>query len=393
MINPQRSVMILGAAFRRRGGFPFGLYERDRLLHTYIIGQTGTGKSTLLGNMIHEDLKAHRGLCLIDPHGDLAEALAPLLGDDDVFWDAADPNSPYGYNPLTRASDAHRPLIASGLIDALKKQWADAWGVRMEHLLRYAILALLEQPSADLTQIVRLYIDRNFRQSIVDRVRDPQVLHFWRVEFPSMNFKTAADGVAPIANKLGALLAHPIVRQALCQPRQPLRFRRLMDQGRKIIVNLAKGRIGSDTADVLGGLVIASLFNAALSRHDAAEQTRRPFFLYVDEFHSFTTLAFAGLLSEVRKYGIGAVLAHQYTAQTEPHIEQAILGNAGSLIAFRTSAADAAIMAKELSQEQPDNLVTLGNFEAICRIMVDGERTRSFTMHTYPSSLPGIPKV
>jgi energy-coupling factor transporter ATP-binding protein EcfA2 len=388
MQSGNSNILLLGDAYRRRGDRTFGMRLADRLHHLYIIGQTGTGKSTLLQTMIRQEITGRQGLCLIDPHGDLAESLASLIGPDDIYWDVADATSPYGYNPLTPTTAQLRPLVASGLIDALKKQWADAWGVRMEHLLRYAIHALLEQPRADLRDIVRLFIDRAFRTEILERVSDPQVLHFWQREFPAMNYKTAVDGVAPIANKLGAFLAHPIVRHAITEPEQPLRFRKLMDEGRVVIVNLAKGHIGNDVANVLGGLLVASLFNAALSRHDQPESQRAPFFLYVDEFHSFTTLAFAAMLAEVRKYGLGVILAHQYAEQAEIAVEHAILGNAGSLVTFRLGALDAPLFAPLFVPLQPVDLTGLANFEAYARIMVDGSRSRPFSMRGWPPVMP-----
>ncbi len=372
--------VLLGNAYSRHGDRSFGMLGPDRLLHLYIIGQTGTGKSTLIANMVRQDMAKGQGLCLIDPHGDLAECLVPYLGPDDLYWDVADPDNPYGYNPLTRTGDTHRPLVASGLIDALKKQWADAWGVRMEHLLRYAILALLEQSKADLSDIVRMFIDRKFKNEILVSVTDPQVRHFWEQEFPAMNYKTAVDGVAPIANKLGAFLAHPIIRKSVTVPETPLRFRRIMDNGQVLVVNLAKGRIGNDNANVLGGLLTASFFNAALSRHDLPESERHPFFLYVDEFHSFTTLAFADMLSEIRKYGLGVVLAHQYTEQADITVQHAILGNTGSIIAFRLGALDAPLIARQFDPVTPLDLVNQPNHRAFVRIMVDGHRFRPFTM-------------
>lgn len=387
MNRSHKQVVLLGNAYRRRGSVPFGIRLRDRLLHLYIIGQTGTGKSTLLQSMIRQDAKVGQGLCLIDPHGDLAASLAPMLRPDDIYWHVADPLSPYGYNPLTHTTEPFRPLVASGLIDALKKQWADAWGVRMEHLLRYSLLALLEQPRSDIREVVRLFIDRPFRNQVIERVRDPQVRQFWTVEFPAMNYKTAVDGVAPIANKLGALLAHPIVRQAICEPERPIRFRKLMDEGGILIVNLAKGRIGADIANVLGGLWVASLMNAALSRHDTPEAGRTPFMLYVDEFHSFTTLAFASAMAEVRKYGLGVTLAHQHIEQADPAVYEAILGNTGSILTFRVGAFDAPKLATQLATAAVPDLLNLANYESFARIMVDGEKTKAFSVRTWPPNL------
>lgn len=382
-------ITYLGDAHRRMDEIPFGIRLPDRLLHLYIIGQTGTGKSTLLGNMARQDARQGIGFCLIDPHGDLAGELHDGLGAGHMYWDVADPACRLGYNPLTHVSAPLRPLIASGLIDALRKQWADAWGVRMEHLLRYAILALLEQPRADIRDVMRLFVERPFRQEVVARLTDPQVLQFWTQEFPAMNYKTAIDGVAPIANKLGAFLAHPVVRRAICEPADPLRFRRIMDEGRILIVNLAKGRLGADMANVLGGLVVASIMNAAFSRHDQPEAKRRPFMLYVDEFHTFTTSAFASLLSEVRKYGLGATLSQQYVEQSERAVFDSIMGNVGSLMAFRVGALDAPLIRDQLGLDAVDDLITLPNHRAFLQLMVDGAKTRAFTFTTRPAGRYG----
>ena len=380
-------ILMLGDAYRGTGDFPFGVKSADRMMHFYLVGQTGTGKSTLLRNMALQDAAAGRGFCLIDPHGDLALQLSTTLAAPHIYWDVADPESPYGYNPITAVSAGFRSLVASGLIDTLKKQWSDAWGARMEHLLRYAILALLEQPQADLRDIMRLFVEKDFRRSVVGRIKDEQVYRFWTREFPNMNYQNAADGVAPIANKLGAFLSNPVVRAALCAPREPLRFRRLMDDGAHFIVNLGKGRLGADVSNVLGGLITANLMHAAFSRHDLPEAERRPFFAYIDEFHNFTTSVFAGMLSEVRKYGLGLTLAHQHIVQTETAVFEAVLGNVGTLIVFRVGALDAPVFARQLSGIREDDLTYQPNYRAFIQLMVDGQKLRPFSMQTFPSPI------
>lgn len=384
MLPFHNHVTRLGFAYSRRGDFPFGIRLADRLMHLYVIGQTGTGKSTLLLNLASQDARDGLGFCLIDPHGDIATHLTSRLSATHTYWNAADPASPYGYNPLTRVSAPYRPLIASGLIETLRKQWSDAWGARMEHLLRYAILALLDQPLADIRDIVRLYVDKGFRRSVVSRVSDPQVSHFWKREFPNMNYQNAADGVAPIANKLGAFLANPVVRKAVCEPDEPLRFRKIMDQGEALIINLAKGQLGSDNANVLGGLIVSSFMNAAFSRNDQPEYERRPFILYVDEFHSFTTSAFAGMLSETRKYGLGLTLAHQHIVQTDKEVFEAVLGNVGSLMVFRVGAEDAPTFTRQLGTVDLRDLVNLPNYRAFVQLLVLGKKTPAFTSITCP---------
>lgn len=336
MMHPP--VTTLGLAWSRYGGKSFGVRQADRLQHFYVIGQTGTGKSTLLLNMALQDAAQGIGFCLIDPHGDLAEKLAVQVGDRALVWWPYDRDCPLGYNPLTRTSPALRPLVTSGLIATLRHQWADAWGVRMEHLLRHAVLALLDQPATDLRDVMRLFLNQAFRKEVIARITDPLLLQFWTEEYPGMNYKTAADDVVPIANKLGTFLSHPVVRKALCDPAEPLRFRALMDEGRILIVNLAKGRLGSDIANLLGGLVVSSLTHAAFTRDLAS--ARRPFMLYVDEFHNFTTDALAETLSETRKYGLSLTLAQQHCRQSSDALFAGIMGNVGSLVAFRTGPLD-----------------------------------------------------
>ena len=376
---------MLGLAHHRyRGGVEFGIGQSDRLLHHYIIGQTGTGKTTLLANMTKQDAEQGTGFCLIDPHGDLARQLSAHLGADHIYWNVADQHSPYGYNPLTSTSAALRPLVASGLIETLKKQWRDAWGARMEHLLRFAILALLELPKTDLRDILPLFLDRTYREQVISRLTDPQVIRFWREEYRAMNYKTSMDGVAPIANKIGAFLAHPVVRAALCDPLEPLRFRTLMDDGAAVIISLAKGQLGADTANVLGGLLVSSITNAAFTRHTLAEHARKPFFLYVDEFPTFSTTALADTLSEARKYALGLVLAHQHTSQADPDLLQSIIGNVGTVMVFRIGALDTPLLLRQLEAVTEHDLIHAPNYRAFVQLMVHGVKSRTFSASTFP---------
>lgn len=377
-------VTILGTTLGRRPYRRFGIHLSDRLFHQYIIGQTGTGKSTLMLNMMRQDVVAGQGFCLIDPHGDLAQEVVEIAGNDAVYWDAADPACPVGYNPMTFVTEQYRPLVASGLIDTLKKQWADAWGARMEHLLRHALLALLSRPRSSLQDIIPMFMEAGFRKEVLAHVVDEQVRRFWTSEFPKMNYKTAADGVAPIANKLGAFLAYPAVRKAVCDPERPLRFRELMDQGRTLVVNLAKGRLGADIANILGGLIVSSLGLAAYSRQSQPIEERKPYFLYIDEFHSFTTTAFADMLSELRKYRLGLVLSHQHTSQLDKGVLDAILGNVGTLLAFRVGAIDATILARQFGADIPceRDLVNLPNQEVYIRLMIEGTKCKPYSAST-----------
>jgi DNA helicase HerA-like ATPase len=382
-----RSVLIttIGTTLGRHDPRLFGIRSADRLFHIFILGQTGTGKSSLLSSLVRQDIEHGRGFCLIDPHGDLAVAVAD--GSSQLtYWNVADPASPYGYNPLARVAPEFRPLVASGLIETLKKQWPDAWGARMEHLLRFAVLALLEQEHATLANILPLFLDKEFRAEVVDAITDEQVRQFWTVEYPKLRYQMSGDGVSSIANKLGAFLAHPVVRKAVCEPKEPLHFRQIMDQGGMLVVNLAKGRLGADISNLLGGLIVSGIASAAYSRQDQPEQERRPFFLYVDEFHSFTTSAFADMLSELRKYALGLTLTTQYFGRIDSDAREAILGNVGTLISFRVGATDAALLARQFGEDlpRPRDLVGLANYEMFAKLMVDGVQTKPFSAKTLP---------
>lgn len=375
--------VTLGTAYHHYTPYAFGQTLPDRLLHTYVIGQTGTGKSTLIENLARQDIDRGQGFCLIDPHGELAETLSDHP--DVLNWRVADPESRLGYNPLLGVSASRRHLVTSGLIEALRKQWADAWGPRMEHLLRYAVLALLEQPQADLRDIMRLFLESDFRRQAVTRIIDPQVHAFWSREYPAMNYRTSADGVAPLANKLGALLSNPVARKTLCEPEQPLRFRKLMDTQQHLVINLSKGQLGADTANVMGGLLLASIVNAAFSRADTEAARRRPFILYVDEFHHFSTAVFADALSECRKYGLGVVLAQQYTTQTDRDVLEAIFGNVGTILALRVGALDAPMIAQQLLAVSPEQLIMQPNHRAFVQMIVQGQKQMPFSADLHPS--------
>ncbi|MFH1793767.1 MAG: type IV secretion system DNA-binding domain-containing protein [Pseudomonadota bacterium] len=385
-MNTHDQVTQIGTTLGRIDGRPFGIRQADRLFHLFAIGQTGTGKSSLLRSLVQQDIKAGRGFCLIDPHGDLAASVVEGNEASLIYWDAADPTSPYGFNPLAQVAPEQRPLAASSLIHTLKQQWPDAWGARMEHLLRFALLALLERPASSIADIIPLFLDKDFREEVVASITDEKVLVFWTVEYAKLRYQSAGDGVASIANKLGAFLAHPVVRKAICEPAEPLHMRQLMDNGGMLVVNLAKGRLGTDISNLLGGLIVSGIANAAYSRQDLPAEERRPFFLSVDEFHAFTTSAFTDMLAELRKYGLGLVLTTQHFARIENDAREAVLGNVGTLISFRVGATDAALLARQFGDDvpQPRDLVGLANHEMFVKLMVYGVQTKPFSAKTLP---------
>ena len=382
-------VSYLGRTHFRNQRIPFGIRQPDRLSHLYVIGKTGVGKSSLLAALILQDIEAGRGVALVDPHGDLAERVVAGIRDPHlarlVYLDATDPSQPYGYNPLRRVRTDKIPLAASGLLETMRKLWPSAWGMRMEHVLRNCLYALLERDGSTLPDVLRLLSDEKFRKPLVSRIHNPVVRDFWKREFEPYPARLKAEAIAPIQNKLGALLADPMLYRLLVSPPVDLHFRQLMDEGRVLVVNLSKGEIGEDSALVLGSLIVSTIGLAAFSRGDMPEADRRPFFLYADEFQSFTTLSVASMLSELRKYGLGMTLAHQYLHQLEPEILHAVLGNAGSLIAFRVGAEDAPVLARELAPPFGEaDLTNLPNYRFYTRIMIDAAPSRPFSAALLP---------
>jgi hypothetical protein len=379
---------IATSDFRNRE-IPFGIKHRDRRAHMYILGKTGTGKSTLLETLIRQDLLSGHGLALLDPHGDLVEKVLADLPEarraDLVYFDATDAEHSLGFNPLESVSSRYRPLAASGLLSVFQHIWADSWGPRLEHILRNALLTLLEQPNATLADIPRLLDDGAYRKQAVANVTNEQVRNFWLKEYAGYPARFRAEAVAPLQNKVGAFLTNPLINRIVTQEHSSFRLRRIMDTGKVLLVNLAKGKIGADTSTLLGALLVSRLGLAALSRSDQPEEERRDFYLYVDEFHNFTTLSLTGMLSELRKYRLNLILAHQYLAQLDERLLAAILGNVGTIISFRIGPADAEVIEQEFAPEfSPTDLVNLPNFHIYLKLMIDGRVSSPFSAVTLP---------
>lgn len=381
------SISFFARTNARRPFQDFGIRQADRLQHLYVVGKTGTGKSSLLETLALQDMRAGRGLAVIDPHGDLAERLVRQVpGNRQAelhYLNAPDLNQPYGYNPLRGVQSERVPLAASGLLEAFQMLWPDAWGQRMEHVLRNVLYALIEAGDATLADVGRMLAEPVFRAGILKRVKNQQVLSFWLREFPHYNPRYRQETIAPIQNKVGALLADPRLYHILVEPPIDLHFRALMDRGAILIVNLAKGRLGSDSATLLGAILVTTLSLAALSRSEDATSGRRPFFISIDEFQSFTTLSIASMVSELRKFGVGLVLAHQHLEQLHPEVRGAVLGNVGTVIAFRLGSHDAQILGREFEPVfDRHDLVSLANYDIYLKLMIDGEPSRPFSATT-----------
>jgi len=367
----------------------FGIKTDDRFAHIHVIGKTGTGKSTLIEQMALQDLISGNGFALIDPHGDLAERIAARVPKsrqvDVIYLNASDSNQPYGYNPLRHVRTDRIALAASGIMEVFAKMWPEAWGVRMEHILRNILLALLEQPNSTLHDILRIISDSKYRKNIAQSLNNETVRAFLLNEFERFSFGYRADGTAPIQNKVGAFLADPLLNRILTAPKEDLHIRQIMDEGRVLLVNLAKGRIGEDSSSLLGGLLVTTIGLAAYSRADTTAEKRRDFFVYIDEFQSFTTLAVANMLAELRKYRVGFTVAHQYLHQLDADIRHAVLGNAGTLIGFRVGAEDAPYLVREFADEfDQADLMQLPNHRIYLKLMIDGMPSKPFSALTLP---------
>jgi hypothetical protein len=367
----------------------FGIKRRDRRSHMYIIGKTGMGKSTLLENMIYSDLQKGEGLALIDPHGDLALRVRTLIPQerqaDLIYFDPADMHNPLGFNLLESSGREHHHLLASGLVSVFKKIWWDSWGPRTEYILRNTILALLEVPQATLMDLPKMLNDKEYRAAVLTLTVDEQVKDFWVNEYATYTARFRSEAIAPIQNKVGQFLTNRLIRSIISQKQSSFDIRKLMDTGKILIVNLAKGKIGEDVSSLLGAMLLTRIELAALSRSDMPEERRRDFYVYADEFYNFTTASFANVLAEARKYHLNLILANQYIEQLDDELRAAIFGNVGTLISFRLGAGDAEYVAREFYPVFSEtDLIDLPQYYIDVKLMIDGVSQSPFSAVTLP---------
>ncbi|MFY9493334.1 MAG: type IV secretion system DNA-binding domain-containing protein [Minisyncoccia bacterium] len=378
----------------------FGIKEDDRRRHMYIIGKTGMGKTTMLENMIISDIIHGKGVGFIDPHGDSADKILdfvpPERVKDVIYFDPSDLDRPIAFNAIENVEPEKKHLVASGLMGVFKKIWPDVWSARMEYILNNTILALLDYPGATVLGIMRMLSNKDYRKQVVDQVKDPVVKSFWVDEFAKYTDRFAAEATPAIQNKVGQFLSAAVIRNIVGQVKSAMDMRAIMDEGKILIMNLSKGRIGEDNSKLLGGLLVTKLQLAAMSRVDIPEAERRDFYLYVDEFQNFATESFANILSEARKYRLALVLANQYVAQLiqsvagsrSTAVRDAIFGNVGTIISFRVGAEDAEFLEKEFAPEfTAVDVVNLAKYNIYLKLMIDGVASRAFsatTLSPYP---------
>jgi hypothetical protein len=376
---------------------PFGIKSEDRARHFYVIGKTGMGKSTVLENLAAQDIQNGEGLAVIDPHGSFAEKMLEYVPEhrinDVVYFAPFDLENPVAFNVMENIGADKRHLVASGLMSTFKKIWADAWSARMEYILNNTILALLEYPDATLLSVNKMLSDKNFRNKVLEHVTDVAVKSFWVDEFAKYTERMAAEAVPAIQNKIGQFTANPLIRNMIGQSKSSFDIRDMMDNQKILIINLSKGRIGEQNANLLGGMLITKIYLAAMSRADLdkSELDKLPFFyLHVDEFQSFASDSFADILSEARKYKLALSLAHQYVEQMSEQVKAAVFGNVGTMVTFRVGSADAEIFEREYSPIfTAEDMVNLGFAQIYLRLMINGVGSKPFSAVT----LPPLPKL
>lgn len=351
-----------------------------------MIGKTGTGKSTCIETMLLQDINAGRGCCLLDPHGDLVEKVEKAIPEwrkkDVVYFNIPDLNLNLRYNPFKRVTFEKRSLVASGILEVFSKLWGSAWGVKLEHILRFTILTLLDQPKATIADIPEILLNKDFRREALRYVKSESVKKFWKREFVEYN----KYDLLPVLNKVGGMLVHPVIRRVLIENSEEVSLRKAIDEKKIVLVNLSKGHLGEDVTHILGALFITSIASASFSRVDTAEDDRVPFMLYIDEFHNFTTLSLVNMFSELRKFKVGMILAHQYLNQIDEDIKRAVLGNVGTVISFRVGTEDAMHMAKEMYPEfDVEDFINLPNYKIYLKLMIDGKPSRPFSAITCKS--------
>ena len=399
MEKEKDTITYFGRTSFRNKNKKFGIKRDDRRRHFYVIGKTGMGKTALLQNMMVQDIQNGEGFGFVDPHGEAAEELLEFIPperiNDVVYFNPADVSHAIGFNVLEHVDEDKRHLVASGLMGIFKKIWPDVWSARMEYILNNTVLALLEYPNSTMLGINRMMADKNYRRDVVRKVSDPMVKSFWKNEFGRYSDQFAVEATAAIQNKVGQFLSAPLIRNIVGQVNSTIDMREIMDEGKILILNLSKGKVGEDNAKLLGGLLVTKLQLAAMSRVDIPEDERKDFFLYIDEFQNFASKSFVTILSEARKYRLALILAHQYISQLEEDekvghsMRNAVFGNVGTIVSFRVGAEDAEALEKEFTPGiYPEDFINLPKYNVYVKLMIDGVSGKPFSAETLPPPEP-----
>jgi len=384
-----KQLTLLAETDFRNTRMKFGIKDRDRYRHIYVIGKSGTGKTTLLENMVIDDIVEGKGVAVVDPHGDMIDTILkyipPARYNDVIMFDPTDRENPIAFNILDVASENMKETVASGVVSIFEKLFAHSWGPRLEYVLRNTLMALLDSPDSTLLGVPRMFSDRDFRRSVIDRIKDPVVKDFWVNEYSRWQDKQKQEAVAPVQNKVGQFLSTSIIRNIVGQPKSGFNMREAIDSGKILLVKIPRGTLGEDNVKLLGAMVITQIQLAAMSRADIPEDERREFYLYVDEFQNFATSSFATILSEARKYKLSLTVANQYISQLGEEVRDAVFGNIGTLVTFRVGASDAAALAKEFEPVfEPQDLSNLDIYKIYIKLAIDGLTADPFSAKTLP---------
>jgi hypothetical protein len=397
---PTTDCNLVGETIFRETKHKFGIKKTDRRKHLYIIGKTGTGKSTLLKNMIIQDMRAGEGVAVLDPHGQLVDELLDFVPeervDDVVMFNPADADYPISLNMLEMVDPRQKTLMGDALVDVFKKYFAESWGPRLEYILKNAILTLLEVPNTSLLSIIRLLVDRDYRKYIVSLIKDPQMKAYWNNEYARMegNERLITEAISPIQNKVGQFLSSELIRNIVGQPKSTINLGDIINTRKIFFVNLASGRIGANNTSLLGAMIVSQLSFAAMRRVDISEEQRKDFFLYADEFQSFATDSFAVVLSEARKYRLDLTVTHQYIEQMPEPVREAIFGNIGTLITFGVGPTDARFLEREFTPAFLENdLISLGRYEMYLKLQIDDTQSKPFSARSLPPATAGATNV
>ncbi|MCL4354516.1 DUF87 domain-containing protein [Patescibacteria group bacterium] len=367
----------------------FGLKNDDRRKHVYVIGKTGTGKSTLIANMAIDDMRNKRGFCVIDPHGDLCEILLNYVPsyrvNDVIYLDPSDPEFAFSLNPLEVEQPYQKELVVSGFVSIFHKLYGHTWGPRLEYILRNTVMSVIDMPDATLLMVPEMLANETFRNKVVEKLKDPVLVGFWKNEFANYTDRLRAESIMPIQNKVGQFVSSTVIRNIIKSPKSTINLQKIMDEGKIVLLNLSQGKLGEDNAALLGAMAITKLQLAAMNRVTQHESERKDFYLYVDEFQNFATTSFVKILSEARKYRLNLILANQYIAQIPEEVRSAIFGNAGTMLSFLIGAEDNRYMAREFIERfKEEDLLSLGNYQAIIKLAVDNITQPPFLCYTLP---------
>ncbi len=390
---PQANVSFFGKTNYHNNCDTFGVSREDRRRHLYAVGKSGSGKSKMLELLIKADIDAGKGVGILDPHGDLVDNVMKYVPKerlkDVIYFDPSDIDFPISFNPLEGVDEAYKMQVTIGFLEIFKKLFGSNWTDRLEHVLRYTVLALLDSPNTTVLSILKMLTDKNYRQTIVARIQDNVVKNFWVSEFAGWSQKFDAEAITPLLNKVGQFVATNMIRNIVGQPENKLNIREIMDGEKILLMKVSKGLLGQENSSLLGSMIITKLYQAAMSRAEIPEEERKDFYFYVDEFQNFATDTFAEILAEARKYRLNLTIAHQYMGQLSEVVRKTVFGNVGSMISFRVGADDAALLEEEYNPIfTKRDIINLGVREFYCKMSVNGEIREAFSGRTLD-----VPKV